>query len=50
MEEGTSLEETIKGIHFIIGEYMAQLKELGIYDNSTIIILSDHGDNFDNYA
>lgn len=50
MEKGTSLQETIKGIHVTIREYIAQLKELGIYDNSTIIIMSDHGGDFASYS
>ena len=50
MEKGTSLQETIKGIHVTINEYISQLKELGIYDNSTIIIMSDHGGDFASYS
>ena len=34
---------TMKGIWVMLGEYLAQLQELGVYDNSTIIITSDHG-------
>ena len=50
MENCSTLDETIKGIHYIISEYMVQLKELGIYDNSTIIIMSDHGGDFASYS
>lgn len=39
----TSMEETAKGCMVIVGEYLNQLKELGVYDNATIIITSDHG-------
>lgn len=28
----------------MVGEYIEQLKKLGKYDSSTIIILADHGD------
>lgn len=35
--------ETIKGIGVLLSEYIAQLQEKGVYDNSTIIIMSDHG-------
>lgn len=41
--ETTSLEETAKGCMVIVGEYLNQLKELGVYDNATIIVTSDHG-------
>lgn len=34
---------TLRGEFEIIFEYIRQMKELGIYDNSTIIILGDHG-------
>lgn len=35
--------ETAEYCMEIIGEYMRQLKELGVYDNSTIIVTADHG-------
>lgn len=41
--DNTSLEETAKGCMVIVGEYLNQLKELGVYDDATIIITSDHG-------
>lgn len=41
--ENTSLEETAKGCMVIVGEYLDQLKELGVYDDATIIITADHG-------
>lgn len=31
----------------ILGKYIKQLKELGLYDNSTIVITSDHGEHND---
>lgn len=34
---------TMKGIWKMLAEYMIQLQDLGVYDNSTIIITSDHG-------
>lgn len=43
-ETETTVEETEKGCMVIVEEYLNQLKELGVYDNSTIIISSDHGD------
>ena len=33
------------GFFYLINEYIRQLKELGKYDNTGIIILSDHGNN-----
>lgn len=41
--EKSSLEETAKGCMVIVNEYLNQLKELGVYDNATIIVTSDHG-------
>jgi len=35
--------DSIRGCFAIINEYFRQMKELGIYDNSTIIIVADHG-------
>lgn len=34
---------TARGEFEIINNYMEQMKKLGVYDNSTIIILGDHG-------
>ena len=38
-----SYRNTMKGIWVMLDEYLTQLKDLGVYDNSTIIITSDHG-------
>lgn len=35
--------QRVKGTLHIIEEYLVQMKALGIYDNSTIIITADHG-------
>ena len=35
--------KTVRGDFEILSEYFRQMKELGIYDNSTIIVLGDHG-------
>lgn len=43
----SSLEETAKGCMVIVEEYLNQLKELGVYDDATIIITSDHGSDVD---
>ena len=52
-ENGNKVEEysvtqgqVIHGDMLAIQEYLNQLKELGVYDNSTIIISADHGDVF----
>lgn len=42
-EEGVSLGQALRGNVKIISEYLRQMKELGIYDNSTIIVTADHG-------
>ena len=39
-----TLEETAAGYMKIVAEYLRQLKLLGLYDDATIIITSDHGD------
>ena len=44
-----SMEDTDKyrqgaGAFTIVSEYLRQLKELGVYDQSTIVITADHGD------
>lgn len=41
--EETTLEETAKGCMVVVDEYLRQLKELGVYDDATIIVTSDHG-------
>lgn len=45
VEQG-SYSGTIKGIWVMLEEYLKQLKENGAYDNSTIIITSDHGSEY----
>ncbi|MBR1739854.1 MAG: sulfatase-like hydrolase/transferase [Ruminococcus sp.] len=42
-KEKADVYETTRGDFEILFEYFEQLKELGIYDNTTIIILGDHG-------
>lgn len=45
-DQNTGLEvrnRHIKGIFVLIEEYLRQLKELGVYNNSTVIIMTDHG-------
>ena len=41
--EEADLYTTIRGNFEILFEYFQQMKELGIYDNTTIIVLGDHG-------
>lgn len=43
-KEGATREETIKGCMVIVEEYLNQLKELGVYDDATIIVTADHGE------
>ena len=41
--DAPTLLETQRGCWLLVEEYLDQLKELGVYDNSTIIITADHG-------
>ena len=43
VDDSGSYRATMKGIWVMLDEYLNQMKELGIYDNSTIIVTSDHG-------
>ncbi len=44
LEDGSGTEEgQALGCFTIISDYIARLKALGIYDNTTILILADHG-------
>ena len=45
----STLLETERGCWRYIEEYINQLKELGVYDNTTIIITADHGKHHDYY-
>lgn len=42
VDKSTSIEQTI-GSFKIIDEYIKELKRLGVYDNTTIVITGDHG-------
>jgi len=42
-EKGVTLPQALRGDMKIIKTYLQQLKDLGVYDNSTIIITADHG-------
>lgn len=44
-EYSVSLEETKIGLAKIVNQYLDEIKEAGLYDNSTIIIMADHGKN-----
>lgn len=39
----STVESTVKGCHTFVEEYLEQMKKLGVYDSSTIIVLADHG-------
>ncbi len=39
----TNIREQVSGYMFVISEIINQMKELNIYDSSTIIITADHG-------
>ncbi len=38
-------EDQLAGFFYLIGDYIRQLKEMGLYDSTGIIVLSDHGNN-----
>lgn len=44
-----TLEDCAKGVMVVIDEYLNQLKALGKYDDSTIIITADHGQGLFDY-
>lgn len=46
-KENATLEETAKGCMVIVEEYLNQLKELGVYEDATIIVTADHGGGYD---
>lgn len=42
-EERTDMSAQTRGILRVVGNYLHQMKELGVYDRSTVIITADHG-------
>lgn len=40
--EETTMEETLRGVFTILQSFFEQMKALGIYDDATIIVMSDH--------
>ncbi|WP_165171926.1 LTA synthase family protein [Adlercreutzia sp. ZJ242] len=42
--DNSSIERQAKGSLLIVQTYLQQLKDLGVYDNATIVITSDHGE------
>lgn len=49
-EEKPGKEEQLAGFFRLIADYMEQLKNMGIYNSTGIIILSDHGNNSEKSA
>lgn len=45
--EEAEVSQTARGLFVIIDEYLSQLKQLGVYDDATIIITADHGSWWD---
>ena len=43
VEGNSSLDAQCKGSLKIVADYIQQLKELGVYDDTTIIVTADHG-------
>lgn len=48
--EKSSYNQQTIGCFKIIGEYIRQMKDLGVYDTATIVVTSDHGDWTDEEA
>ena len=49
-EDGTTVEEQLMGsMSYLYGAF-DRMKELGIYDDATIIITADHGDPYSDFA
>lgn len=44
--EETTIVKTVRGCFRIIGEYISQLKDLGLYEDAFIVIMADHGSAF----
>lgn len=42
-EGNTTAEQQMRGSLKMVSEYLDQMKELGVYDDSTIIVTADHG-------
>lgn len=42
-KDDASAEETAIGCLYIVSEYLEEMKRLGLYDSSTIIVTADHG-------
>lgn len=42
-EDNTSEAQAFNAVMMLIKMYMDEMKDLGVYDNSTIVILGDHG-------
>ena len=43
--EITTQYDQVKGLWKIVGEYLRELKDLDVYDDSIIVIMADHGIN-----
>ncbi|MBO4284012.1 MAG: hypothetical protein J5958_05235 [Clostridia bacterium] len=41
----TSEQEAVRGCFVMIREYLLELKRLGVYDKTTVIVTADHGDS-----
>lgn len=46
-KENATLEETTRGCMTVVEAYLEQLKDLGVYDDATVIVTADHGGPWD---
>ena len=47
-EDNQSLSDVYQGNMLLIDKFISKLKEIGVYDESIIIIMGDHGNSIDN--
>lgn len=45
--EGITMVQNSKGVFLCIEKYLEDLKQIGMYDSSTIIVMGDHGRRYD---
>lgn len=48
--QGVSYETMVEVCFDVTGKYLEELKELGVYDNSVIIVMADHGYNMEDQS
>lgn len=49
-QKETSLIQQAKGSLYIVEQYIEQMRKLGVYDQATIVIMADHGEDNELYG